>query len=68
MALSVVYFRITHRLSRLYYVWDEYGILIVYCRKLSLGCDCMCNRLCSVIVLCGMMLKGREKVKPGAAS
>ena len=24
----------------------------------------MCNCLCSVIVLCGMMMKGREKVKP----
>ena len=27
----------------------------------------MCNRLCSAIVLCGMM-KGRKKVKPGAGS
>ena len=27
----------------------------------------MCNCLCSVIVLCGMMMKGREKVKPGGA-
>ena len=27
----------------------------------------MCNCLCSVIVLCEMM-KGREKVKPGAGS
>ena len=35
-------------------------------RKLGKG-DCMCNCLCSVIVLCGMM-KGREKVKPGAGS
>ena len=26
----------------------------------------MCNCLCSVIVLCGMMMIGREKVKPGA--
>ena len=26
----------------------------------------MCNCLCSAIVLCGMMMKGREKVKPGA--
>ena len=24
MALSVVYFRITHRLGRPHYVWDEY--------------------------------------------
>ena len=28
----------------------------------------MCNCLCSVIVLCGMMIEGREKVKPGAFS
>ena len=28
----------------------------------------MCNCFCSVIVLCGMMIKGREKVKPGADS
>ena len=28
----------------------------------------MCNGLCSVIVLYGMMMKGREKVKPGACS
>ena len=28
----------------------------------------MCNCLYSVIVLCGMMMKGREKVKPGAGS
>ena len=28
----------------------------------------MCNCLCSVIVLCGMMMKGREKVKPDAGS
>ena len=28
----------------------------------------MCNCLCSVIVLYGMMMKGREKVKLGAGS
>ena len=29
----------------------------------------MCNCLCSVIVLCGMIImEGREKVKPGAGS
>ena len=28
----------------------------------------MCNCLCSVNVLCGMIMKGREKVKPGAGS
>ena len=27
----------------------------------------MCNCFCSVIVLCGMMIKGRERVKPGPA-
>ena len=39
----------------------------VYWRKLRLD-DCKCNSLCSVIVLCGMMMKGRKKVKPGARS
>ena len=28
----------------------------------------MCNCLCSVIVLCGMMMKVREKVKPCTGS
>ena len=28
----------------------------------------MCNCLCSVIVLCGGMMKEREKVKPSAGS
>ena len=28
----------------------------------------MCNCLCSGIVLCGMMMKGREKVKRAAGS
>ena len=28
----------------------------------------MCNCLCSVIVLCGMIMKERENVKPGAGS
>ena len=38
---------------------------VMHWRKLGYG-DCMC----SVIVLCGMMMmmKGREKVKPGAGS
>ena len=41
----------------------------VYWKKLGKG-DCMCNCLCRVTVLCGimMMMKGREKVKPGAGS
>ena len=30
--------------------------------------DCMCNCLCSCVVKCRMMMKGREKVKPGASS
>ena len=65
MALSVVYFRITHRLGRPHYVWDEY--LHSVREKVEVG-DCKRNCLCSVIVLCGMMMKGREKVKPGAGS
>ena len=28
----------------------------------------MCNCLGSIIVLCGVIIKGREKVKPGACS
>ena len=56
MALSVVYFRITHRLGRPHYVWDEY----LYSVREKVGV--------SVIVLCGIMMKGREKVKPGADS
>ena len=66
MALSVVYFRITHRLGRPRYVWDEY--LYSVREKVEVGSDCKCNCLCSVIVLSGMMMKGREKVKPGAGS
>ena len=45
MALSVVYFRITHRLGRPDYVWDEYLYSVL--EKV----DCKCNCLCSVIVL-----------------
>ena len=63
MTLSVVYFRITHRLGRPHYVWDEY--LYSVREKVEVG---VINCLCSVIVLCGMMMKGREKVKPGAGS
>ena len=64
MALSVVYFRITHRLDRPQYVWDEYRYSVL--EKVEV--DCKCNCLCSVIVLCGVMMKRREKVKPGADS
>ena len=66
MALSVVYFRITHRLGRPHYVWAEY--LYSAWEKVEVKVI-KCNCLCSVIVLCGMMMmKGREKVKPGAGS
>ena len=61
MALSVVYFRITHRLGRPHYVWDEYLYSVleeVEVRVTVCVTDC-------VVVLCGMMI-GREKVKPGA--
>ena len=61
MALSVVYFRITHRLGRSHYVWDEY--LYSVWEKVEVRVT-----KCSVIVLCGMMMKGREEVKPGAGS
>ena len=63
MALSVVYFQITHHLGRPHYVWDEY--LYSVQEKVEVR---VTNCLCSVIVLCGMMMKGREKVKPGASS
>ena len=65
MALSVVYFRITHCLGRPHYVWDEY--LYSVREKVEVRVT-KCNCLCSVILLCGMMMKGREKVKPGAGS
>ena len=46
MALSVVNFRITHRLGRPHYVWDEYlyGVL----EKVEVGV------IVSVTVLCGV--------------
>ena len=66
MVLSVVYFRVTHHLGRPHYVRDEYLYSVLY--EVEEG-DCMCNCLCSVIVLGGMVMKkGREKVKPGADS
>ena len=65
MALSVVYFQFTHLLGRPHYVWDEYLYSVL--EKVEIRMT-KCNWLCSVIVLCGMtMMKGREKVKPGAA-
>ena len=65
MALSVVYFRIMHHLGRPHYMWDEY--LYIALEKVEVKMT-KCNCLCSVIVLCRMMMKGRERVKPGAGS
>ena len=59
MALSVVYFKIMHRLGRPHYVWDEYVYRVL--EKVEVRVTI------SVIVLCWMM-KGREEVKPGAGS
>ena len=64
MALSVVNFRVTHRLGRPHYEWDEY--LYSVWEKVEVGVIVSVT-VCSVIVLCGMMMKGRE-VKPGAGS
>ena len=65
MALSVAYFQFMPRLGRPHYVWDEY----LYSVLEEVGARMtMCNCLCSVIVLCEMMMRGREKVKPGAGS
>ena len=65
MALSVIYFLITHRLGRPHYMWDEYLYSIL--EKVEVRVT-KCKCLCSVVVLCGMMMKGREKVKLGARS
>ena len=68
MALSVVYFQFTHSLGRPHNVWDEYLYSILEEVKVRIA---VCVTVCigpSVIVLCGMMMKGREKVKPGAGS
>ena len=62
MALRVVYFQFTHRLGRPHYAWYEYLYSVLEKVEVSKR-----NCLCSVIVLCGMMM-GREKVKPGAGS
>ena len=66
MALSMVYFRITHRLGRPHYVWDEY--LYSLREKVEVRVTGSVTVCVSVIVLCGMMVKGRENVKPGAGS
>ena len=66
MALSVVYFQFSHRLGRPHYVWDEYLYSVL--EKVDVRMTVSVTILCSVIVLCGMMMKRREKVKPGAGS
>ena len=62
MVLNVVYFQFTHRLGRPHYVWDEnlYSIL----ENVEVRMTACVTVLCSVIVLCGMMTKGREKINP----
>ena len=59
MALSVVYFRIMHRLGRPRYVWDEYLYSVL--KKVEV-------RVTVSVTVCivWMMMKGREKVKPDA--
>ena len=56
-----------HRLGRPHYVWDEY-LYSVLEKVEEIRVTVKCNCLCSVIVLCRMMMKGREKVEPGADS
>ena len=63
MALSLVYFRITHRLGRPHYVWDEY--LYSVREKVEVR---VTVSLTVCVVLCGMVMKGSEKVKPGAGT
>ena len=64
MSLDVVYFRFLHHLGRSHYMWDEHLYSILEEVEVRVT---VCG---SVIVLCGimMMMKGREKVKPGAGS
>ena len=45
---------------------DEYLYRVL--EKVEVRVTVSVNCLCSVIVLCGMMMKGREKVQPGAGS
>ena len=59
MALSVVYFRIMHHLGRPHYVWDEYLYSVLQEVEVRVT---VCAPVC--VVLSGMMMKGREKVKP----
>ena len=63
MALSVVYFRVTRRLGRPHYVWDEY----LYSVREKVEVRVTVSVTVCVVLMCGIM-KGREKVKPGAGS
>ena len=55
------------RLGRPHYVWDEYLYSVGLREKVEVRVTVSVT-VC-VIVLCGMMMmKGREKVKPGACS
>ena len=57
-----------HHLGKPHYVWDEYLYSVL--EKVEVRTTVCVTVLFSVIVLCGMMMmmKGREKVKPGAGS
>ena len=46
-------------------MWDKYLYSVLEEIEVRMT---MCNCLCTETVLCGMMMKGREKVKPGAGS
>ena len=59
MALSVVYFRITHRLGRPHYVCDEYLYSVLQEVEVTMT-------VC--VIMLSEMMKGREKVKPRAGS
>ena len=68
MALSVVYFRITHRLGRSHYVWDEFLYRPGVRDKVEVRVT-VSVIVCVVLLCCvGAMMKGTEKVKPGAGS
>ena len=62
MAFSVVYIRVTHCLGRPHCVWNEY--LYSVREKVEVRVTVSVT----VCVVWGMMMKGREKVKPGAGS
>ena len=66
MALSVVYFQFTYRLGRPHYVWAEY--LYSVREKVEVGVTVSVTVCVVLLLCCGMMMKGREKVKPGAGS